>query len=78
MKLRSRRGKDMSKKHLQQTDVAEVFRLLGITTVDRDLSYLQQLPTELNYSQRPSGVEYRTVLSNGTGGPSGSLYAELE
>lgn len=78
MRARSRKGKEVSKKHVEKTEIADIFRLLQITTIDRDPNYLKQLPRDLTNTQRPDGVEYRTILTNGTGRVLGSLHVELE
>ncbi len=68
----------MSAKRREEAEVAEVFRLLNITTVERDPSYLRQLTNEFAPNVQNSGVEYRTVLTNGTGRLPELVHAQLE
>ena len=60
-------------------DVLEVFQQLSLPTGDGCLTSLFRNPIlDPTASRENSGVEYRTVLTNGTGKLTFSAYAQLE
>lgn len=62
----------------RKAGVVEVFRQLDLAAEERSLSSLRSYWFDPTIGPRTPGIEYRTVLTNGTGRAMVPVNAELE
>jgi hypothetical protein len=66
----------MSRRRRDQANVSEIFRLLNVAIQERDESVLRTFPFDPTAPE--DHVQYRTILTNGTGRTPGVAHAQLE